>query len=330
MKGGIRVADFDEAAQLPEGMIGIVASADENYAKHLAVMFISLLKNTVEPSRVCLFCLDGGIGIATRTAMEKEVANLGGRLKFLAVDTKKYNGFKTNKRFTAAAYYRISIPEIFSHNVDKLIYLDCDIIIKSDISELWAANIQNYHIAAVENIARKAYKKSGLKQSDYFNSGILVINLDLWRRDDISGKVRNFLSENEQLADNDQDALNGVLFDSWKRLPLKWNHQTGLYRKSKQFDLLSPQEIEEANLMPSAIHYIGWDKPWRAICFHPLAGEYKRYADMAAFVDIDIKEPNFFEKIQAYGSMSNLKRLWRKKRLTSWYRVNDYKFYHPR
>lgn len=312
---------------IPPDCIGVVASADENYAPHLAVMFFSLLQNCPAPERVMLYCIDGGITGSTKELMLKAVNQAGGTgVDFIEFDKKKYDELPTRGHITSSAYYRISIPEIFSDEVNKIIYLDCDMIVRGNIFELWSINIDDYHVGAVENLAGHTYRKLGIPQNEYFNSGMLIINLNLWRRDSVSERVLRFKVENpHRISTNDQCALNGVLHDKWKHLPLKWNHQTGLYRKSEQLDSFDKQEVDEAILDPQIIHYITWDKPWRKVRFHPLASEYDRYADQLMIPHRE--EPGLMDYVSAYSSVSRLKKLIRCKRWQRWYRKNGYQLY---
>ncbi|HEA54103.1 glycosyltransferase family 8 protein [Marinobacter antarcticus] len=317
----------EQLRSLPPNAVGIVASSDDNYAPHLTVLFYSLLANCSAPERVSLFCLDGGISDENKARMNQEVKTLGGSgVDFVSFNSDRYDNLPTIKHITSSAYYRISIPEIFDDSVHKLIYLDCDMIVKGDIIELWDTDIADFHIGAVENLSGHTYKKLGIPQNQYFNSGMLLINLDLWRRDGIPEKVFRFKKENpDKISTNDQCALNGVLHDKWKHLHLKWNQQTGLYRPSEQTAAFSPSEIEEATLSPGIIHYIGWDKPWRKVRFHPLANEYDRFADRLE-TSPRIK-PGFGDYLQAYASVSRLKKLRRQLKWQAWYKEKGYDLY---
>ncbi|EMP54010.1 general stress glycosyltransferase GspA [Marinobacter santoriniensis NKSG1] len=311
-----------------EGVIPVVASSDQNYAMHLTVMFTSLLRNCSDPERVQLFCIDGGIPEQTRERMNEEIVHAGGRgIEFINVDKKRFEHLPTLKHITSSAYYRIAIPELFDESVKKVVYLDCDIIVRGDILELAATDLTGFGVAAVENISGHTYKKLGIPQSEYFNSGVLLLNLDYWRENGISDQVLRFKQENpHRISTNDQCALNGILHESWKHLPLKWNHQTGLYRQSDQTDAFSPEEVKSANLNPKVIHYIGWDKPWRKVRFHPLADEYDRYADQLLGPSPRPK-PGVADYIRAYGSVSHLKKWWRCRKNRRWYRSNGFDLY---
>lgn len=278
--------------KVAENMIPIVASSDQNYACHMGVMFVSLLENTSCPERCHLVILDGGIEADTRQTIATEVEKRKGTVTFLAFDRDAYQQYPLRRNMTTAAYYRISIPELFAQSVEKVIYLDCDMIVKGDIAELWEFPLDGCHVAAVQNLSNSTYRSLGILQQLYFNSGVMLIDLVQWRRDRIADKVREFKEQNpDRIQTNDQCALNGVLYESWKRLPLRWNHQPGVYRPGGgRLAHFSRQEIDEAIWSPAVIHYISTGKPWRYPCFHPLAEAYYSYRKRTAWAGCGTEE----------------------------------------
>lgn len=317
----------EQPRSIPEGCVGVVASSDENYAAPLAVMFFSLLSNCPEPERIRLFCIDGGIAAETKQAMQDDIASAGGSpIDFIQFDTNKYADLPTIKHVTASAYYRISIPELFDETVSKVLYLDCDMVVKGNILDLWSLDIDGYHLGAVENLSGHTHRKLGIPQDEYFNSGMLLINLDLWRRDNIPDAVFRFKVENpDRMSSNDQCALNGVLHQRWKPLPFKWNHQKGLYHARRKLSRFDPEEVREAILNPGIIHYVTDDKPWNRLRFHPLASEYDRYVDQMI---LPARQPaSFVDYLGACRSVSGIKKLLRRYRWQRWYAHQGYPLY---
>lgn len=313
-------------ASVEKDCIPIVASSDDNYASPLSVMFVSLLENTSNPERIRFFIIDGGISEQKKALITADVEAYKSQLSFLNVKHEVYANFPTKAHISAPAYYRISIPELFDNNVEKVIYLDCDVIVKQDIQELWRHELDEYPIAAIENISGSTYKASRLEQNDYFNSGVMLINLKEWRKKGIPEQVRNFkIQHPELISTNDQCALNGVFKGHWKRLPQKWNMQSGLYRQSRQVKEVFKRESEEAIWDPAIIHYIGWSKPWITPCYHPLEGEFRRYRDKSVFANVNITDVNS-KSIGKRSATSLLKkrlrqRLWQYRYLRKGYKL---------
>jgi lipopolysaccharide biosynthesis glycosyltransferase len=287
--------------KVKNNIIPVIASSDDNYGYPLGVMFISLLENTKNPERFHLFIIDGGITNKKKGDLQIEVEKRGSQLTFLTISDEVYANFPTRAHISAPAYYRISIPELFDESVTRAIYLDCDLIIKNDLQLLWDIDLEGNAIAAAENVSSNTFKVSGLKQSDYFNSGVMIIDLTKWRANNIPNKVRNFKIEHPELiCTNDQCALNGVFKGQWKRIPLNWNFQSGLYRSSYQTKkLIKDDDSKNPIWSPFIIHYIGWSKPWITPCYHPLVSEYDRYRMMSSFAEeatssTDVKKKNPF------------------------------------
>ena len=283
-----------ELYKVKKNLIPVISSSDDNYAYPLGIMFISLLENTKNPEKFHLFIIDGGITVNKKNSILKEVEKRGSQLTFLTINDDVYADFPTRAHISAPAYYRISIPELFDESVTRAIYLDCDLIIKNDLQVLWDFDLEGNAIAAAENISSSTYKASGLKQPDYFNSGVMIIDLDNWRKNNIPNKVRNFkINHPELICTNDQCALNGVFKGRWKRLPLNWNFQSGLYHSSNQTKkIIMNDDLTSPIWSPFIIHYIGWSKPWIQPCYHPLEGEYLRYKSMSEYLNMPIIDDN--------------------------------------
>ncbi|MDA9004069.1 glycosyltransferase family 8 protein [bacterium] len=313
---------MSQPVNVRDDQIVVVASTDDNYAYPLGVMFVSLLENTACPESVALFIIDGGISQIKKDHLIRTIASYNASLTFLDVNSELYADFPTVAQISAPAYYRISIPDLFGSSVKRAIYLDCDLIVQSDVTDLWQADLEGQAIAAIENISSSTYRQSGLAQEDYFNSGVMVIDLDYWRAHGLPEKIRAFKVEHPELiCTNDQCALNGVLRGQWKRLPIRWNHQSGLYRNSEQIKRLKHQnEWEAAVFSPSIIHYVGWAKPWITPCHHPLRQHFFHYQGVSGLPMTRVTSPFAGSILNPRRHMTQLKKYLRKRKWQKQYR----------
>lgn len=195
---------------------------------------------------------------------------------------------------TQAIYYRLLIPDLLlGENVQKAIYLDCDLMLNADISELWNVELGRNVLAAVAETnegcryvssprALRLYKELGIPEKNkYFNSGVLVMNLEEWRKRNITAKVCNYLTENrEQVIYHDQDGLNAILWDSWLELPTDWNVMSYLFITEHKHQVINMEKetVEQLRRNPKIVHFTGWKKPWIEECVHPYASLYRKYA----------------------------------------------------
>lgn len=259
--------------------IYVVTATDDRYAKHLAVMFYSLLENKSSTNPIVINVLYNEISEENKSILNETVKRFNTEIKFIKVDPSQYNGYMTwnnwNKKNGASMqyllakeiYYRISIPDLLDKDVNKVIYLDTDLIIKEDLITLWNINIENYFLAAVKDVYVRNSRHSDLsipKDYDYFNNGVLVMNLRKWRENNITNQIIDFMQRNSRnIHYPSQDPMNAILYDKWLPLDAKWNYQSYHNRL-------------KLKIKPAIIHYTGPKKPWKSN--HPLREEYLNYA----------------------------------------------------
>jgi len=255
----------------------IVSATNDNYAQHLAVMLTSLLKNNKTDNPIHIFILYGDLSDINIKKLDRAIERFQATVTvtFLKVDVQLFEGFVLStggqKYISKEAYYRIIIPDLLGEDITKALYLDCDMIVRTDISELWETNIDKYDLAAVDEsrVVTKLDRQIRMNrlslpsESYYFNSGLLLLNLKRWREKKISSELIQFIKANpDKLALLDQDALNAVLYNRWLRLDDKWNFTTAHSTK-----LL----LEKAAI----IHFTGPEKPWNSES--PFKIKYLRY-----------------------------------------------------
>ncbi|NLL62104.1 MAG: glycosyltransferase family 8 protein [Candidatus Atribacteria bacterium] len=293
--------------------INIVAVTDDNYAQHLGVMLYSLLENfRMNAHRnLDIYIIEDSISKSNKINLKRIIEQSGANAIFKTIDNSKYEGFKVLGNHVLACYYRISIPEILTDSIKKAIYLDCDLIVKEDISKLWNIDISEYFLAAVEDLNYRLPDMLGLPAgSKYFNSGVLLLNLERWRDHCISDKAREWIKNNPDKVNYvDQDGLNAILFNRWKELSLSWNVQSSMFIRRLYELRCTKAEYMEARKNPSILHFTTYPKPWHFTNNHPLKKEYYKYLKKTPWKHYsppDRNFPNFFKKIYYY---SNIKRI---------------------
>lgn len=169
--------------------------------------------------------------------------------------------------FSIATYYRLFIAHLLPSSVSKVLYLDSDILVVDSLKPLWDTDITDHPVAAGIDLHNDEIRDFNRLEYDiqygYFNSGMLLMNLDIWRKEGLSDKILTFITEHtDRCKFYDQDALNYVLHGRIKRVSYRYNVQefsavehVGV-RKSLHEDLL------ESCRRPAIIHFIGGIKPW--------------------------------------------------------------------
>ena len=267
----------------------IISCTDNNYAQHLSVMFASLLTNMDQTRDVKLYVIDGGIEPENKKRLEETPLQFGAPITFLNVEKSQYDRAVESSHITKAAYYRISIPDLIDDDsVKRMIYVDCDALVLEDISKLWDKDISPYFAAAVEDAGQhERLKKMNISdEAKYFNSGIMIIDMEAWRKNNISKKVIDFINNNDEdmFVFHDQDALNAILYDQWLELHPRWNAQTHIILKEKTpASLIDQKRYMETRANPAIVHFCGGNKPWNSNTSHPYARQYFKYLQSTAF-----------------------------------------------
>lgn len=269
--------------------IKIISAADDAYAMPLGVMLVSLLGHVAAEHSIAIYILEGEQAMKEDNK-EKLRAIIAQRantsIHFLPVRATAYQSFNVNIDYiNLVTYYRFSIDQLLPEDIDRVLYLDCDMLIQDDILQLWNTDLQGNIIGAVEDGAfinnptawsTNLKRKMRLAPTDkYLNAGVLLIDLKKWRAAQVSEKcIQHLTAYPEQITLNDQDALNFILKDQWLPLPIQWNLTTFLVTESHLF---TGREVRKAIAHPSIIHFTTGNKPWLTNKVHPFAEVFVKY-----------------------------------------------------
>ncbi|PAE12567.1 hypothetical protein CHI02_09045 [Niallia circulans] len=295
--------------------LNIVYSVDNNYIQHFVASLTSLLENYLGESKINIVVIDGGIEVCKKKFLVELVDKYNATLSFEKINNEQLNGVNLKGHIAEAAYYRLMIPDLFfDNNIEKVVYLDCDVIVRDDIRKLWDINIGDCVIGAIKLNEYNGYDKIDVpKDAHYFNSGVLVINLDKWRKEQITRKAFEYIkSYPEKLIAHDQSILNYLLYDKWYQINYKWNLRTQLFSldyKTAGFDNI--ESFEEVKDNPSIVHFTTASKPWHYVNNHPFKNEYFYYLDKSEFgyEKYPEKERLFSIDIILFGTGENSKKI---------------------
>ncbi|MEC4985056.1 MAG: glycosyltransferase family 8 protein [Oscillatoria sp. PMC 1068.18] len=285
----------------PQENPSIVCAADDRYAMPLTVAVRSVLANLKSYPQVKLFLIDGGISPENKEKFLQSLNPEQIELHWLQPDQSKLTKMKVKGHVSLASYYRLLIPELLPGSLQKVIYLDSDLVVNADIGKLWNIDVGDYYLLAVQDlgvpyvgcpVGLLNYQELGYPADyKYFNAGVLVINLQKWREENIGKKVINYIQENlEFVRWWDQDGLNAVLAGKWGELDYKWNQQPPIYgygepswKPSPLKKELSEEVCQDIIDNPYIVHYVTSRKPWRYDSLHPRRDLFFHYLDMTAW-----------------------------------------------
>ena len=282
--------------------INIVLASDGNYAQHACVAMTSVLNNTDKPEQIRFFLIDDNIDKNNKKACMQSVANNGGQLHIIKANEKALSNVFVSGNLTRAAYFRLDIPNILPDDVKKVIYIDCDLLVLDDIKKLWHFDMQNKPVAAAEDFgilsssgkyAEKA-ANIGIEQGDsYFNSGVLLMDIEQWRKNDYATKLINLVGE-RNFRHHDQDALNYMFIRKWAKLPLRWNIIPPVFNMMPRiaFNSSMRKTAVEALKNIGIFHYAGGYKPWEYDVYEGFNEKYYEYLAYTEYKNVKMPQPN--------------------------------------
>lgn len=285
----------------------IFAASDEKYAQHLAVMVASVCANHRTNEKLEFYIVDGNISNESKDKIRVLTEVFGAAIEFLPLDTNLFSGFPTPAYLSTAAYYRLIIPDLVDASIKKGIYLDCDIIVRNDVSELWAIDLGDALFAAVSDPGGAPQFLLLQSEAKYFNSGVMVIDMDNWRSCRLSQRLLQYVVNHAtEIVLADQDALNGVVATEnliWIELHPRWNvlgmedeYEHWHYRNSA----FGSEDFTDALEKPAIVHFTGACKPWQYGSRHPYLPEY--YKNLA-FTEWRNYRPEIPEYIAQLGNL---------------------------
>ena len=238
--------------------IPIFFSTDDQYIPYLDVAIASLIDNASKEYQYRLVILNTGLA-AEGVAKIKRRECPGFVIEFIDISKpleKIKSRFKNVYHFSIVTYYRLFIASLFPQ-YDKIVYLDCDLVVLGDISRLYHVDLgDNFLAAAPEQFVRStkefrryAEKALGVDPDQYVNAGVLVIDLKRFRENEIEKQFVHLISEYDfDLLDPDQAYLNYLCQNKIYSLPNGWNKEP----------MPLPCQGEK-----NIVHYALYKKPWQ-------------------------------------------------------------------
>ncbi|EGP67976.1 glycosyltransferase family 8 protein [Streptococcus mitis] len=179
-----------------------------------------------------------------------------------------------------AAFFRYFIPQFVEEN--RAIYLDSDVIVRGSLDALFSEDLGDFPMAAVEDDLT----------SDSFNSGVMLIDVDVWRTEGVTEKLFELTNQFHESSFGDQGILNILFQKRWKKLPQKYNFMVGMDTVARNYQIVSwYQDSLVAEKEAEIIHYTG-EKPWYGINLNRFRNEWWFYYGLE-WSDIVMRKMNF-------------------------------------
>ena len=254
---------------MTDNTLNVVFCIDKAYVRPLGVTLASLLvHNRGARLRICVVA--PVLEAEDVACLNAVVEPFGVELVFRQGEDRRVADLRETLHISRATYYRLLLPEILA-DLDKVIYLDCDLVVESDLRALWATDVTGLGCAGVDEANTPHGQRLGVELDCYINAGVLVLNLDYWRRHGVMNACLEWLGANAERASLlEQDAINVVLQGHKGKIDRRWNLNPA---PERSLDTLAqyPQRI---------IHFAGPLKPWHRYYDFDLQAIYQKYVNL--------------------------------------------------
>lgn len=301
--------------------MNIAFSTDNNYAQYCLIAICSICENN-KNEQINFYILNETLSEINKKLFLNFIEKYKNKkIQFLSVPVYKTENFpigkkyQVNKYVSIETYFRLFLANLLPESIEKIIYLDCDVIVRKSLKDLWNTNLENKAIAGITDSS--TYKISTYNRLrynpniGYFNAGVLVINLKYWRTNNMFQKFLNFIKEfPERIVWHDQDVLNYVLKDCKIHLPFEFNLQDEFLKPENESTMLYTDwdSMYKAGKDPVIIHFSSRRKPWFVECDSPYKDEFFKYKVLTPFKNAALlkRELNKKEKIKKLMSYFGL------------------------
>ena len=270
--------------------MNIIYTLNDGFVPQVGAGIVSVCENNIEIKNIKFFIVSAGITEKNKKELIKLVKKYKRNIEIIELgNLEKYFDFEFDTfGWNSIVLSRLLIDKLLPSDVEKVLYLDGDTIVRGNLEKLWNINMKNKTIAmSIEpTIDKKRKKNLGLENYPYYNAGVLLINLKRWRTIGAGKIIIDYYRENDgRLFANDQDAINASMKKEILTISPKYNFYNIFYQYSYKFmcklmkpvKYISKEMYDDAVKNPTIIHYLGEERPWREGNTHKYRDDYLNY-----------------------------------------------------
>lgn len=300
--------DYHMTHATSDNEVVVAFGVDANYAPHLGVVLASIIANA-PGIRLRVLVLNDGIPEHLRDAVERCAPHA--QFDWHDVSDGAVSGLEGSGHISRASYYRLMIPEIAPVGVNRVIYLDVDLVVIGDLRELWNQDLLGMPIGAVADPGvdgRTFARRMNLPEIDngYFNAGVLVIDTGALGSHGFRPAIDVLMTRLEDCPFMDQDALNVAFQGRWTPIDYAWNMQRVLSMRHEGLPYFASPGVYDPDKRPKIIHFTTEHKPWHVGNHHRFIWKYYQY----------LKQTPFWQDIVKSSGMTRTKAL--RRRIRTW------------
>lgn len=283
--------------------MNILFTLNDSFVPQVATCMCSIFENNKSAENITVYLIGERISQENQNKLKGFAKSYDRKVCIISINNiEDYIDFDFDTNgWSSIILARLFLDKLLPQEVDRILYLDGDTLVLEDLGSLFYSDLGDKVIGMCpEPTVDKSRKEFlALKEYHYHNSGVLLIDLKKWRREEIGKKVIEFYQFHEgKLFAPDQDALNGALKEQIFTLPISFNYfniydvypYKTLSELSKPTKFISQEDFNYFRKAPTIIHYLGEERPWRKGNTHRFKKEYLYYLHKTPWKDTPMEE----------------------------------------
>lgn len=282
----------------------VVMIGDESYGMPMAVTMYSLLKNVEGADAVNIYILTPFLSDDTKEGLRAITERSPVQVGLTFVDVEEESHFShldlhLREEWTRTIFYRLVLDKLLPKRHSRILYLDADTVVEGNIVQLWETDLEGRTLLAAQErtvscprfgVAR--WKELGFDPDlPYFNSGVMVVDMNRWRELNVGERILNYLSQHGSTLNikGNQEGFNAILAGDWTPMSQRWNvlnwyFDDDLFDKYRYGDTPKKENLPSLRTDPYIIHYTHDKKPWDSSCNHPARDRFFQYLQEAEWL----------------------------------------------
>lgn len=276
--------------------MNIAIAFDKNYLPPFYALITSIFNNNKNQDICFHLIVNSNVSVNEFLLIQNYIKQNNATFISYNVNENLLSQFVILGTWTSSVYYKMFFPILIDKSISKLLYLDTDMLVIGDLKPIFEIQLGEIPLAAVYDNYVKVQPDIGIiEEGKYFNSGMLLYNIPVWNKMDISNKAIEYLSKYpDRIKYVDQCALNAVIQGDWLSVSEKYNLMYSYV----------PQEISlkklEVFMKDKVIIHYTLQRPWNFLCLNRLRYLYKYYLNISPYMNKKHIIDFSYKKIPAY------------------------------
>lgn len=283
--------------------MNILYSVNDKFVPQVGAGICSICENNLDIDSILIHVFSIGVSDIHKKQLNDLVNLYNRNICFYEIDDlRRYFNFTFDtKGWNFIVMARLVLDKILPENIDRIIYLDGDTIVRGSLKNLWDIDMGSLVVGGCiePTVNRKHLKSLSMNGVPYINAGVLLIDLQKWKQEKTGDCIISFIKmHNGSLFSLDQDAINGALKGKIYYINLKYNYcntydyynYNTLRKLVRPAQYISKQEFDLSVENPVVIHYLGEERPWREGNRHRFRNEFLKYLAKTPFIDMEFEK----------------------------------------